>query len=599
MSRRFFVAALVSSACHSAPTPAPQPPSASTAPIPAAAQVVPTLQPDRPKHLDAIVIEYGVARLATWSRYAPEGLAAVGLDEPALISVVEGIRRMCGRDCADEALKEVHALAIVLLRDIGTRASFDYLEEREVNLVLQTEMGATLGPCTPPDGEAQRDAETELADFFVLDRRRPGATELSARALAPQERRDLAYFMASVREAGPAVSDVSEPGPASGQSVTPRDQKRRKELVEEAEAARELGDRTRLRTLLHRYLVSLGFPGPIRESDEGARAWGGARFSFVLRELAWLSELEGRYADAAQMYRRADPGGGMCGTSYDSYREDQILGLIRATERSLGCAPIVPERLMDWNGADYTEEQMGSKQRARQGYGTERLAAAGYDIERLYRGALLTRNRNTDLPQLRAAFLTLPRRDQQRAVARLDRRGPEAWEARVHAIEGLVETLGRDAPKPVFALLPLVDSDTRQRAIVAVGELSARHVMGPCDPDDHSAWGAGGSNVWHRRVPAFGTSCALAYDDAEADTVAQALARYARSSREPEVRTAAIDALGNVFSPHAKELLQRERRRAGRALARCRAAKAKSDACEQLSWLTSDIDSALEVYVTQ
>src|SRR5690606_19738500 len=94
------------------------------------------------------------------------------------------------------------------------------------------------------------------------------------------------------------------------------------------------------------------------------------------------------------------------------------------------------------------------------------------------------------------------------ALARLERRGPEAWEARVFAIEGLADTAGRAGLDELVRRLPTLAPAQRRRALAAIGQAAERPGADPCDPDDLSIYGASLSNVWSRHVSPLGVDCA-------------------------------------------------------------------------------------------
>ncbi|MFY0541563.1 hypothetical protein [Nannocystis pusilla] len=160
------------------------------------------------------------------------------------------------------------------------------------------------------------------------------------------------------------------------------------------------------------YLARLGFPGPVNGRAESHWAWGGARYSYVFRDLALGAELLGDPTLAGQLYRRADPGGGMCGTSVSYRWSEQVRGAIRSAERAGDCRVAVAERLLDVDGPRdmYPKPAPDSMD-----YGPARLAAAGFDVARLYRGALLTAGRDAEPAVLRAALERAP--EPLRAVA--------------------------------------------------------------------------------------------------------------------------------------------------------------------------------------
>src|SRR5262249_6029068 len=116
-----------------------------------------------------------------------------------------------------------------------------------------------------------------------------------------------------------------------------------------------------------------------------------------------------------------------CGTSVSSYRDGQIEGVIRTVERLRGCRAVATERL-------FSVDRAGP-------YGAERLAKSGFDVARLYTGALLTLGRD-DAAETQRLLQALPSRAPE-ALARAARLGPEAWATRVRAIAGYADAAGR------------------------------------------------------------------------------------------------------------------------------------------------------------
>jgi hypothetical protein len=403
---------------------------------------------------------------------------------------------------------------------------------------------------------------------------------LVGRAATAGELDDLAYFFTAVAEAGPAVGE--EPGTTrSGIEPTDDELLDRAAWMASVEYGQRVGDPERVLQAGEAYLRSLGWPGEIDTSREGDVAWGGARFSYVMRDVALAAELAGDPELAGSLYRRANPGGGACGTSVDYRRGEQIKGLIRAAEAAGRCRAVVPERLMNWEGGVESV------------YGPARLRQAGFDLARLYRGALLTRHRDRDPAVVEAALRRAPADLVEPALQRLRERGPEAWEKRVVAIESIPAELGRAGVELLLPQIDLLDDTARARAVEAVGQAGARPFVGRC-PEGGWGIGFGGGNVWHRTVHAFGTTCALAYSDADAARIHRLLAPFALAP-DLDLREATVSAIADLAPRTGRATLRRAAAKTARELARCRTRHPEADdyACGPLESLATTIDDSL------
>lgn len=386
----------------------------------------------------------------------------------------------------------------VLLRvlgEVGTSASFATLwrlEHAGVHEARQTadEILARLArqagkPCVPPTRER-------------IDRER---AKLPA-SLPAQDREDRAYFLAAVSESGPRLGAAkSAPAlrlPEAG------DDPERDRAHRELESAERRGDLEAAAKAARAYLATLGYPGEVRHEAERTYAWGGARFSFVMRSLARLDEALGNLEEAADLYRNANPAGGACGTSAAYFWADQVSGLIRTEERIRGCNAVVAERLIGIDSDGAVRE-----------LGPERLAAAGFDVERLYRGAL-------PLPE---------------------------WERRIHAIEGLADVGRWSAVPTLLRLAGADDAWTARRAVEALGRLGARRCY-PC-----MGIGLSGIGGWRRGIASLEEGCEKPLSDAERSSLAGPLVRFATEGPIP-VRQAAIEALGEIASPAVERDLE-------------------------------------------
>jgi hypothetical protein len=171
------------------------------------------------------------------------------------------------------------------------------------------------------------------------------------------------------------------------------------------------------------------------------------------------------------------------------------------------------------------------------------LQQAGFDVARLYRGALLTANREAE-PDLRAALARVPGRPGADGLARLARRGVEDWARRTRAIPGYADT-ARAAGLPRLLEIAKRAKDAEQaEAIDAIGQLLEDHGHDPCIPGEH--WGFGrGSSALPRDVGNVMTECATRVDALTVRKVVTALSPLA-ASPSPVVRETLAEALGRM-----------------------------------------------------
>jgi len=403
--------------------------------------------------------------------------------------------------------------------------------------------------CDPPTSAELTRTATELADFMAL-RVRTGV--LTAEVLSSQEREDLAYFLVAVGSAG---REVGAPAEATrGDPMNPArpgapDQLRAALLVQ-LQAAKHAGDLATAVATGQRYLATLGYPAAMDSAADAEHAWGGPRHSFVMRELAELAELTGDLPLAYDLYRRADPGGGMCGTSYWSFWKNQVGGVIRTAERLGDCRPAIPERLLDIDLDDSNDTAVPDPM----GIGTGRLTSAGFDVPRLFRGAMLTLGRD-DAPALRRALEAAPTALRSPALARLARRGREDWGRRVYAIEGLAATGDLRTLTALAAMLDTLVPRDQARVAATIGEAAQRPAIDPCAPDQGFGFGSW-SNMWTRQVPALGRRCATSLTLAQSRTLARALLPLVEH-REESTRNAAIEALGKLAVESVRPTLRK------------------------------------------
>jgi hypothetical protein len=524
---------------------------------------------------------------SSWSvdEATAEALSRAGLDEELAIAALSALAERCeaaggwsacGLDDDEERDRDV---LLRWLGAIGSEAAIPTLLSLDsqslfaagmaLERVLVARASAAPPSCTPPTPEEVAAVRATLHDFAVVE---PVGGRLGARALAPGEADDLAYFLAAVADSGPEVG-TEDRTHRSGATPEPEDVAWRVATLEKIAAAREEGNAAAMFEYGTRYLQSLGHPGSIDLDLEAEHAWGGARFSYVMRDVALAAEIVGEPGLAADLYRRANPGGGACGTSVDYRRGEQLQGLVRAADMAGRCGATVPERLMDWEG------QAGSF------YGPERLVDAGFDLERLYRGAFVTRHRDIEPEELKRAIERAPADLRAAALARVRDRGPEAWEARVWTVEGVADELGPRGVEILQTKLPLTAGSLRARTIRAIGDAARRTFMGPCPDDVLWLEGMGGS-VWSRPVAMYGTDCSTRPSDAQADALH---ARLAPSLRDgDEVTIATITALASIAAPRSIPVLKRVHARSSAALSRCRRDPDRDCEAEQRLFDASD-----------
>lgn len=454
--------------------------------------------------------------------------------EPAALALVETLGELGGE-----------AEAPVLLR---LSARNNYNAERALDEILKRAMADAVarGRCSPPSPAEVAAAREQLHDFVVV-RQRGGLP--TAEAPTAAELDDLAYFHAAVAQSGPevgaAVEHTGGKPPAGPDPALER-------LAAELGEAQAAGDLPRIARSGRAYLERLGFPGPLSTAAETTWAWGGARFSYVLRDLAQANELLGEHALAEKLYRRADPGGGACGTSVSYRWSEQIRGVIRSAERAGACRSVVAERLLDIDGPP---DMWPRPAPVSEDYGPARLAGAGFDVARLYRGALLTRGRD-DADELRAALARAPAALGQPALARLERLGAEDWEYRVRAVEGLADVGRRAALPELVALLPLASPRLRPRVLAAIGQLAERPSDDPCDDEITGLSLRGIGSSWERHVTSIGDRCDTVLRLDDAGLLAMSLTPWLKDP-DPDTRRAAAEALGWVGHRVALPALKR------------------------------------------
>ncbi len=508
-------------------------------------------------------------------RYYPEKLtrelSAVAIGEREVSCSIEHVYEECEAtpgECAvkgDEARRELGALMLTALGELASDDGLGLLLQLDgrgvyqagtaAERVLERRMGAAIegASCQPPSTDEVAATRASLKSFAVIERR---GGRWSARAATTSELDDLAYFLTAVASAGPEVGvsadNVSASWVKAKGAKTAADEERDR-LFQELSLARKRGDLASVQASASAYLETLGYPETLRAAEEGNYSWGGARYSYVMRDLAFALELGGQHAAAADLYRRANPGGGACGTS-DSYRwQQQVEGVIRTSEAAGQCRAVVAERLLDIN---FDGLHGSTLKPVNESYGLRRLAEAGFDVVRLYRGAVVTRNRELDPETIERILQAAPAKLRDAALARLKTHGAEDWERRVYAAEGLADT-GRDGAIPALTnVLASASPALRKRVIKALGQLTARRQIGPCPEDTLSGYGMGGSNIWSRRVHPLGTTCKDQLSDADAGKLARELHRYLGDD-DAAVREVTAETLGKLASPTSVGPLKR------------------------------------------
>ncbi|WP_434300515.1 HEAT repeat domain-containing protein [Corallococcus exiguus] len=441
----------------------------------------------------------------------------------------------------DELGEHGGAEVLPLLWQLDARGSFDAMQAREVIQTRSMLRALATRSCAPPSNEEIAAERAGLGDFAVL---RAQGGKLVAVRPTPEELEDLSYFLVAVREAGPPVGETQEPG---GDWRKPAQANASLDAADaELRSARLRGDIRGMDTAARRYLVLLGYPAPLKASEENAYGWHGSRFASVMREWAAVQEDLGAFSEAAALYRRTSPVDGACGTGWEITLNEQILGVIRTTEQHAGCRGIVAERLLDV-GDRYWGDLAASPP-----YGPTRLREAGFDVARLYRGALVTRHRDIPPEELKRVLSAAPEPLRTDALRRLQQRGPEAWEKRVLALEGFADVGQRDALDPLAALALDSLGETQHRAVAALGILAERPRSDPCSKN-HVLGGGSGER---RPIRMLGDQCATALNPQERDAMATRLLPLLKS-KDGQTREVTAKALGQLGSPLAAPQLRK------------------------------------------
>jgi hypothetical protein len=418
--------------------------------------------------------------------------------------------------------------SLSLLVRLDARGVYDAHDALEH--VLERRVAAGGAACEPPTGAELEAQKAALADFAVLEH---DGKRWVGRAPRADESDDLAYLFVAVSDASAPVGEATDKGPAVfGKRAPPNAERER--LTEEMLAARMRGSSREHALAARGYLTTLGYPGALRGDEESKVTWGGPWYAYVMRELALSTEILGEAAEAAELYRRASPGGGGCGTTVDSRRADQSRGLIRVVEGARGCRPIVAERLF-----------ASSKGWRHEWYGPKRLADAGFDLARLYRGALLTRGREAEAVEVRAALAAIPGSLGTAALARYASRGAEEWDTRVRGLEGYADTAGKRAVPIALARARGGPAESRTRALGVLAELAAHTGSDPCTSSQYGWFHGHGSSGDDRAIRALNATCDTKFSSAELLDIVRAIAALS-TDKDPTVREAVARALGRI-----------------------------------------------------
>jgi hypothetical protein len=387
-------------------------------------------------------------------------------------------------------------------------------------------------PCPPPlpgDVAAER---KELADFPIL-RLRKGV--LRAELPTEQELDDLAYFLVAVGQDGEEVGARREG--ASWLNHAPANA-RREELFQALATAKSAGNVLDVERRARTYLETLNFPDALHGAEEDVFFWHAPRYHHVMLDLAQSWETLGRFHEAAGLWRRLSRAGAACGTGADYAWQQQVKAVIRDEEIAGRCEPAVGERLLAVEEA----------------YGPKRLADAGFDVVRLYRGALLTINRDAGEQVVSQAIAALPGTPRLFATMRIRDKGLEDWERRLQAGRGVADTM-REAAIPLLVRAAAESLPPgRQRAIAALGDLAERPYVDPCG--NTLAARSSSSSQWARPISHIMDVCKQGFGNADRRRLSSALLVYAKD-RDLLTREAVAIALGKLAMPASEPSLRR------------------------------------------
>jgi hypothetical protein len=325
------------------------------------------------------------------------------------------------------------------------------------------------GHCLPPTPVEVARARDTLNDFTVI---RGEPHQLYVSFPTEAELDDLAYFMAAVSEetTAPQMFDSSAYHSQTEAEFDPF-------LSETA--------RSHASDSLMPYVEASAEPatsaanaeasGDTDDEDDQDERLDGATAQDEdperFQPLVWRLFEEGHCATAAGLYWRV----------YEPMdeRERFLRARIACEEKAHHCRGAVSARLASVGSHAADVDNV---------YGPQRLAAAGFDLARLYRGAFLTAFRDMMPSALQELFIQSPRSVRDAAMSRLTHQGPEAWEFQVRAIEGLSDLEQRQAVPRLMDLLrvwllpkqyPSSDSPV-VRSIQTLSALVSRPSVDPC-----------------------------------------------------------------------------------------------------------------------
>ena len=500
----------------------------------------------------ALIARIGVRSSYEWDEAGLAQARAAGLDQELALRLLEALtpRERVPADAAEAdptaAGWRVTLFSFVPL--VATRGALPRLyalrarRATETGLALEHALahatGESLAPCAPPTPEELTAARASLASFTIVESR--GAARM-ARVPTEAELADLTYLHAALAGSG---APVGEEEPATRPLQTPPANDALDRIRERIDVAERRGDARGVQKAAREYLAQLGYPGGLRGGEESNMTWGGPGYGVVMRTLAEVDELLGDFEEAADLYRRAPPGGGACGTSVAYRLEEQRKGLIRAAEGAGQCRAAVRERLYALEGSDFD-------------YGPARLRHAGWDVARLYRAALLTIDRDAPPAELETAFDALPSPLREASTKRLRDRGTEAFGIALRAAEGLADEHGTSALPRLNELARSASTAARLEGLQALAALADVPEQDPCRPDSRIRFGSIHGGDAPRQVRPRNHECKTKLTKAEQADVIASVVR-AEADPSPEVRIAVAHAIVRVApAARARPVLRR------------------------------------------
>jgi hypothetical protein len=452
-------------------------------------------------------------------------------------------------------------------QDAGIDAQGLWKNEQARLRIYERNMTAAIEryPCAPPSQQEIEETKSTLNDFLVI---RANGAGLTLEVPQEQELADLAYFRAA---SSGSLGDHEQADKSGSWLNRGLPNRKRDALWAKLSDAKLRGNMLDVEAAARAYLQTLGYPGQIRGGEEGAYAWGGARYSSVMRDLANVDEALGNNAEAARLYRLANPGGGACGASVDGLRRDHLKGVIRTEENAGRCRGAVVSRLQLLSGDVLAEL-----------YGPKRLAQAGFDVPRLYRGALVTAYRDLPEEELTAVFASAPQRLRELAKSRYRERGPEDWERRVNAVEGWADFGRRNAIPQLIALSLSGSASVRRRAMKSLGELTKRPSSSLCKSKIGSSVMSQtvSVNLWKNEVRSL-DACQEALSAEERDMLSRHLLP-ALEDADPYVRLQGTVALGLIGSSDSISFLMKMASDSFAAGKKCSSGQGDKSGCETL-----------------